>query len=283
MTLQEFITQYNGKRNDFDNFYGAQCFDLFQFYNRDVIGGGFVPGNAAYDIVSTYPKNLYTYVQNTPSGVPEAGNVIIWGKGYGPYGHVAIITEANVNSFKCLSQNDPIGRETHIKEYPNYNGVLGWLKPIKQVTQQPTMNDQDKKDIESMKKLREYNGVWYEAKNIIDDFEKMKVDRKAEADALNAKIDKVSTDNLILLDDLEASKKHAALTLESELSKQRSEMLMTCASEKKTITEDYEEKLKNSQKDNPVEIVEKETALSIRFQHKPIKERIRAIVDILLA
>lgn len=157
------------------------------------------------------------------------------------------------------------------------------LKPQIQIPQQPTMNDQDKKDIESMHKLREYNGVWYEAKNIIDDFEKEKADRRAEVEALNAKIDRLSTDNLILLDDLETEKKHAKLTLESELSKQRSEMLMACATEKKDLVDQYETKLKDAQKENPVEIVEKETALSVRFQHKPIKERIKAIVDILLA
>lgn len=286
MTLDEFVAKYIGQRNDFDGYYGTQCFDLFQFYNRDVLGGGFVPGNAAYDIANTYPKNLYAYEKNTPTGVPSPGDVMIWGTEYGPYGHVAIVIEANVTSFKCLSQNDPIGRETYIKTYPSYKGVLGWLKPIRQVTsipQQPTMNDQDKKDIESMRKLREYNGVWYEAKNIIDDYEKEKADRRAEVEALNAKNDRLSTDNLILLDDLEAEKKHAKLTLESELSKQRSEMLMACATEKKDLVSEYEEKLKASQKENPVEIVERETALSVRFQHKPIKERIKAIVDILLA
>jgi len=133
MTLKEFIANNNGKKVDFDGNYGAQCFDLFQFYNRDVVGGSFVGGEGAKDIWNTYPKNLYTKVANTPTGIPPVGSVIIWGSDYGPWGHVAIVTEANVDTFKALSQNDPIGRETHIKSYPNYNGVLGWLVPNKQV------------------------------------------------------------------------------------------------------------------------------------------------------
>lgn len=287
MTLNEFISKYNGKKWDWDGVYGAQCFDLFQFYNRDMFGGGFVSGNGAVDIWSTYPTNIYTKIPNSPTGYPLPGDVMIWGTNYGPWGHVAIVTKANVDNFTCLSQNDPVGRETYLKDYPNYSGVLGWLRPNKPVvienSNQPSMSEQDKKDIESMRKLREYNGVWYEAKNVIDDFEKLKQDRKSDCEALNIRLDAVSKDNLKLLEDIEALKKHHAIELDSELSKQRSDMLMTCSTEKNSIKDDYETRLVAAQKENPVQIVEKETALSIRFKSKPTNEKVKAIIDILLA
>lgn len=128
MTLQEFVDKYNGKKVDWDGNYGPQCFDLFQYYNQEVVGGSFVGGSGAKDIWNTYPKDLYEKIPNTPEGVPQAGDVMIWGSGYGQYGHVAIVTEADVMKFKALSQNDPIGRETHIREY-TYDFVLGWLRP----------------------------------------------------------------------------------------------------------------------------------------------------------
>jgi hypothetical protein len=64
---------------------------------------------------------------------------VIWGSAYGPYGHIAICTEANVNNFKCFSQNDPIGSLSGYKTYSNYNGVLGWLHP-KQSTPTPPVD-----------------------------------------------------------------------------------------------------------------------------------------------
>ncbi len=63
---------------------------------------------------------------------------------------------------------------------PN-NALIVIHRKSSQVINSPqTMSDQDKKDIESMNKLRAYNGVWYEAQNIISDFEKAKADRELE-------------------------------------------------------------------------------------------------------
>lgn len=138
MTLQQFIDKYNGKAVDFDGYFGNQCVDLAQQYNKEMFNGPFLSGAAAKDIWNTYPPSIYDRVTNSPTGVPQAGDIIIWGTSYGPYGHIAICTEANVNNFKCLSQNDPTGALTQIKDYPNYNGVLGWLHPKQSVVIPPT-------------------------------------------------------------------------------------------------------------------------------------------------
>lgn len=136
LTVDEFLNKYQNKSWDFDNGYPKnnpfQCFDLFQFYNRDVVGGQFVPGNGAKDIWTTYPKDLYERIPNGPTNYPIKGDCVIWGTAYGPYGHVAICSEdgnPQTDSFTVLSQNDPAGVPSIYKTYSDWKGVLGWLRP----------------------------------------------------------------------------------------------------------------------------------------------------------
>lgn len=129
MTLQQFCDKYNGKAVDFDGYYGNQCVDLVQQYNKEMFNGPFLSGAGAKDIYNTYPQNIYTRIDNTPTGFPVPGDIVIWGASYGPWGHIAICTEADVNTFTCFSQNDPTGVLSGYKKYFNYNGVLGWLHP----------------------------------------------------------------------------------------------------------------------------------------------------------
>lgn len=181
MTLNEFISKYNGKKWDWDGVYGAQCFDLFQFYNRDMFGGGFVSGNGAVDIWSTYPANIYTKIPNSPTGYPLPGDVMIWGTNYGPWGHVAVVTKANVDNFTCLSQNDPAGRETHLKDYPNYSGVLGWLHPkVGVVVDAPVVDDCFAKLTQITAERDRLNGVIEGKDSQIADLTKQVADLKAK-------------------------------------------------------------------------------------------------------
>lgn len=132
MTTDEFLTKYANKSNDYDGVYGSQCFDLFQFYNRDVVGAPFVTGAGAKDIWNTYPKDFYERIDNGATNYPKKADVMIWGSAYGPYGHVAICSEdgnPQTDSFTVLSQNDPAGVPSIYKTYSNWKGVLGWLRP----------------------------------------------------------------------------------------------------------------------------------------------------------
>ena len=129
MTIDQFLKQYENKSWDFDGMYGNQCFDLFQFYNRDVVGAPFVTGASAKDIWNAYPRAFYEQIANGPTNFPVRGDVVIWGDKYGPYGHVAICTEGDVNKFTCLSQNDPAGVPSIYKTYTDWKGVLGWIRP----------------------------------------------------------------------------------------------------------------------------------------------------------
>lgn len=140
MTFQEFIDKWNGKAADFDGFYGPQCVDLFNFYNRDVVGAGrlYTPttGGAAdlWNDFSGPGASAYRKIENTPTGVPMRGDVVIWRANQknvtGPAGHVGIFMAGDVNSFTSFDQNYPTGSLSHPQFHRNYAGVLGWLRPL---------------------------------------------------------------------------------------------------------------------------------------------------------
>ena len=127
ITIDEFFNKYNGKGIDFDNFYGFQCVDLAQQYNQEAINAPRLTGNAA-DIWDSYPKNFYTRISNTPTGVPQKGDIVIWNKALNGVGHIAVFKEGNVNTFVSFDQNWPTGSKCHFQNH-NYNFVLGWLRP----------------------------------------------------------------------------------------------------------------------------------------------------------
>jgi hypothetical protein len=129
MNATEFFAAYDGKGVDFDGYYGDQCVDLAQFYERDVIGGPPFTGNAC-DIWTTYPQSYYTEVTNTPTNVPILGDVLIWsGALNGGYGHIAIFSRGDALDFMSFDQNWPEGSPCHFQEH-DYSYVLGWLHPI---------------------------------------------------------------------------------------------------------------------------------------------------------
>lgn len=108
-----------------------QCIDLWRTYNRKVIQAPDIFGNPP-DIWDKYQSDYYDRIPNTPDGIPQLGDVIIWGTKYGKYGHIAICTElANTSKFTTFDQNDPLGSSCHFQPH-TYTGVLGWLRPKNQ-------------------------------------------------------------------------------------------------------------------------------------------------------
>lgn len=186
MTLQEFINKWNGKIADFDNYAGGQCTDLARFYWKEVceisqprsVGG-------AKDFWTNFETdpNLnqnFEKIPNTPEGIPEAGDVMIWGSKYGTYGHIAIVTQADVNTFTCFSQNDPSGALCGLKTYKAWSTLLGWFKPKKQETM---YKGYDLTNKDSMKV----------AVDALTDLVSGELIRKAEVDNLNKKITDLET------------------------------------------------------------------------------------------
>lgn len=126
--FKDFFAQYNNKYVDFDGYYGSQCFDLVQYWSK-YIGGHRFGGGYAKEIYNQ-PGIFYVQVPNTPIAVPNAGDIVVWAGSYnGGPGHTGIATgKGDVNTFECFEQNDPIGSNSHIRQY-QYNHVIGWLRP----------------------------------------------------------------------------------------------------------------------------------------------------------
>lgn len=149
MTLSEFIKQYTGKSgvgNTPENM--GECVGVSSLW-MDNFNIAHVYGNAA-DLYKNAPTADFTKIPNTPDAIVQAGDIVIWGKGYnGTYGHTGVATGTNtdVNRFDCFQQNDPLGSTPHIKNY-NYAYVTGWLRPkstvIPQDTVHPQITDQTK-------------------------------------------------------------------------------------------------------------------------------------------
>ena len=106
--------------------------DFFENYNKEVVGGSFLAGEGAADIWKTYPKDKYKRIENTPEGVPEKGDIVIWDRipnNKYSYGHIAIFNKGNVHEFTAFAQNRPQGSPSHFQYEQNYHLVLGWLRP----------------------------------------------------------------------------------------------------------------------------------------------------------
>ena len=156
MNYQEFVDKWNGKSIDFDGYYGFQCMDLAHQYCVDVVGKDFAPAPAAKDVWNQEPQG-YDKIPNSPEGVPSKGDVVIWGSGVGPYGHIAIFDHGDNNSFTSFDQNWPVGSLCHLQPH-NYTGVLGWFHPqsvvIPQeivITDQTTIPQIDNMEVQAIK------------------------------------------------------------------------------------------------------------------------------------
>ena len=123
MTVDSFLSYWNGIYCDYDGAYGDQCFDLANAYSRWIGGQRFTGATA--DLIINQAGTFYTRIDNTPSNSPQKGDIMVWN-----WPHVGVATGDNTdkNGFDCLEQNDPTNSNCHIKHY-NYNGVLGWLRP----------------------------------------------------------------------------------------------------------------------------------------------------------
>ncbi len=127
MTFQKFLEKLNGEWVEVAGSQALnQCTDLANAYLRDVLNHPIVEWTNAKDFPSKLTEK-FSYILNTPTGIPQEGDLVIWG---GTYGHIAIFIEGDVNSFRSFDQNYPTGSNSHVQNH-NYNNpqVLGWLHP----------------------------------------------------------------------------------------------------------------------------------------------------------
>jgi len=124
MILDNFIKKYNGKSVDYDGMYGGQCQDLALFWEVEN-DWPTIRGNAI-DTPNTFDKSFYDWIPNTATGVPNPGDLVIWGMK--PYGHIAIFVSGTTYIFTSFDQNWPVGSPCKLTSH-NYNNVIGWIHP----------------------------------------------------------------------------------------------------------------------------------------------------------
>jgi len=141
MNLKQFIEKYQNKSVDFDGAYSAQCVDLFNQYLVDVLKIEkpiqMFPVMSAFQIWD-YAKdnNLFKRIVNEPSTFPQEGDIVVWGKGVGKHGHVAIIVSASMMEFTSFDQNWIPNKNINIPsiaklEKHDYKNVIGFLRLVK--------------------------------------------------------------------------------------------------------------------------------------------------------
>lgn len=139
MTFDAFVAKWTGVAADFDGAYGAQCVDLFEYYNRDVVGQTFVgtpTTGGAVDLWNDFASLPgYTKMPYKPGMVVPKAAVVVWAansKVTGPAGHVGM-ADGNGNDvwFDSFDENYPTGYQPHIQRH-TYAGVLGWYVPNNQ-------------------------------------------------------------------------------------------------------------------------------------------------------
>lgn len=126
MTLDEFVSFWDGKPCEIAGLNAKdQCVDLANQYIQDVLGHPIIIGTNAKDFPTKDTTN-YEYILNTPTGVPEKGDLVIWD---GVYGHIAIFIQGDANSFRSFDQNWPTGSKCHVQNHASYLHVKGWMHP----------------------------------------------------------------------------------------------------------------------------------------------------------
>lgn len=110
-----------------------QCFDLAIYWCEYLglpknIFSGLLNAYQIYTQPTAITKDNFTLIPNSPTGVPQKGDIVVWSNKYGPAGHVGVATgRGDTNTFECFEQNDPAGSNSHLRTY-KYTAVLGWLR-----------------------------------------------------------------------------------------------------------------------------------------------------------
>lgn len=129
MTINDFVTQWNGKPVPSAGGITGQCVSLVQAWANEngVSGAPVFPVPAAKDIPHSR-DDAFDWTGNTPSNSPQPGDIVVFGDGYGAgYGHTGVCVSANANYMQLFEENDPDGSPAHVKNY-DYWDCLGWYR-----------------------------------------------------------------------------------------------------------------------------------------------------------
>lgn len=144
MTFQQLLQKYNGKYVEVAGSANAknQCTDLANAYIGEVLDLPIIEWTNAVDFPAR-AQGRYDLISNTPTNIPQEGDLIIWG---GSVGHIAIFIDGTMNTFRSFDQNYPVGSPCHVQNH-TYANVISWMRKKVQlvpVTQPFVFTDQTK-------------------------------------------------------------------------------------------------------------------------------------------
>lgn len=124
----DFVAKHKNRAWDYDGYYGAQCVDLFNYFNRDVVRAGFVPVTYAHQLYAKAPASKYQKLG--ANATPRKGDVAIYNSHVSSYGtgHVAIVLKVvNGSTLQVIDQNWS-GPKATIHNIGKRN-LTGYLRP----------------------------------------------------------------------------------------------------------------------------------------------------------
>lgn len=148
ISIDEFVKKYENKSVDYDKKYGAQCVDLFNYYNSEVIGAPFIGTPATggardlYEVDS--PARAQHYKKLGADSQLQAGDVTVYGEPNGRFvingrtvylGHVRIY----IGNGQFIEQNGKISGKT-IVDSSKVGGLLGVLRPLRFIGENSPQN-----------------------------------------------------------------------------------------------------------------------------------------------
>ena len=135
-TFIQHIKDTGGAAKQYTNA-GYQCVDLIKDYIQWVWGLTPSARGDAYQYYTEFyasknadlRKHFDLVAYSNGKNLPKKGDIVVWSKGIGPYGHIAIATGENYSGgFKSYDQNWGADRKMRIINH-NYGSVLGYLRP----------------------------------------------------------------------------------------------------------------------------------------------------------
>lgn len=148
LSVQDFVKKYNNTAVDFDKQYGAQCVDLFNFYNKEVVGAPWIGTpitNGARDLWEHAKGTPAKFYRRVSAGQPlRTGDVLVYGEPFGRYieagqmrffGHVNIY----IGNDLVIEQNGKVSQKTVVRDVYT-TGLLGILRPLRF---EPKLDPQD--------------------------------------------------------------------------------------------------------------------------------------------
>jgi cell division septation protein DedD len=132
-----WLGQQTGKHLDYDQQYGQQCFDFFNYYYQFVTGEG--PYADGYGVAGAkdiwdVPTDFFDKIPDSRTLEPNVGDVLIYGSSWGAgFGHVEVCRWSDANGCHVIGENEHGDASEGVVEvyrtWGNMRGLIGVMRP----------------------------------------------------------------------------------------------------------------------------------------------------------